>query len=61
MLTKYLGYFDKEENIEIAFLNFLKNEIGISGISLYKANDDGTFEQKTVNATTGEVTKTLCN
>lgn len=61
MLTKYIGYFNDEKDIEKAFLNFLQNEIGINGISLYKANDDGTFEQKTVNATTGEVTKTPCN
>jgi hypothetical protein len=61
MLTKYLGYFKNDKNIESAFLSFLQNEIGINGISLYKANDDGTFEQKRVNATTGEVTKTPCN
>jgi hypothetical protein len=61
MLEKYKGYFKDEKDIEKAFLSFLQNEIGINGISLYKANDDGTFEQKTLDTATGTVKATPCN
>jgi hypothetical protein len=43
MLTKYLGYFEDYKDIEKAFLKFLQNEIGISGISLYKSSGTNIF------------------
>jgi hypothetical protein len=61
MLTKYKGYFEDYKDIEKTFLKFLQNEIGMSGISLYKSNETGTFEQKTLDTATGTVKVTPCN
>jgi hypothetical protein len=60
MLEKYIGYFKNDKNIESTFLKFLQNEIGMSGISLYKSNETGTFEQKSFDAT-GVLQSTMCN
>ena len=40
----------KENDKELGFLLFLKNNIGINGISLYKVNDNGTSENKSLDA-----------
>jgi hypothetical protein len=40
----------KENGKELGFLLFLKDYIGIKGISLYKVNDDGTSEKKSLDA-----------
>ena len=39
-----------ENGLEQGFLLFLKDNIGINGISLYKINDDGTSEKKSLDA-----------
>jgi hypothetical protein len=38
-----------EYGIEKGFLLFLKDNIGINGITLYKINDDGTSEKKSLD------------
>lgn len=48
-LEIYKNYFEKYKDKEIAFLNFIKDEIKIDGISLYKIEDDGQIIQKTMN------------
>lgn len=40
----------KGYGLEQGFLLFLKDNIGISGIALYKINDDGTIEEKSLDA-----------
>ena len=39
----------KENGKELGFLLFLKDNIGINGITLYKVNDDGTSENKSLD------------
>ena len=40
----------KKDGNELGFLLFLKDNIGIKGIILYKVNDDGTSEKKSLDA-----------
>ncbi|WP_395049514.1 hypothetical protein [Flavobacterium sp.] len=40
----------KKDGNELGFLLFLKDNIGIKGITLYKVNDDGTSEKKSLDA-----------
>ncbi|TPG44360.1 hypothetical protein [Flavobacterium pectinovorum] len=40
----------KKDGKELGFLKFLKDNIGINGISLYKIKKDGKSENKTLNA-----------
>ena len=57
---RYLSYFEDETNTEKAFLLFLKNEISIPGVELYKVATDGIREKKSLNAT-NTVQNTPCN
>lgn len=47
---KYKEYFDDFNNKEKAFLNFLKNEIGVDGIGLFKLKGNGVIKEKTLNS-----------
>lgn len=47
--TKYKAYFNDYGNKEKAMLNFLKNEIGIDGIRLFKIKNNGTIKEKSLN------------
>ena len=47
-LDIYIDYIN-EFGLEEGFLKFIKNEIKIDGISLYKIEDDGQIIQKTMN------------
>ena len=44
--VKYLEKFEEYSNNERAFLHFIKDEIGIEGISLYKIKANGTIKKK---------------
>lgn len=48
---RYISYFEKEINAEKAFLLFLKNEIGIQGVELFKVSADGSLNKKSLNST----------
>ena len=60
-LEIYKSYFELySDNSEIAFLLFIKNEINIDGISLYKIEDDGKITEKTINES-GIIVPKDCN
>ena len=46
---KYKKYFIKINNIEKAFSLFLKEQISIEGIKLFKINSNGTTEKKSLD------------
>lgn len=48
-----------DDGVEKGFLNFIKNNIGINGISLFKIKNDGTSENKTLNSN-NRLTTTPC-
>lgn len=56
---KYRDYFRRFSNPEKAFALFLKDQIGINGISLYKLKSDGTSEKKSLD-TNNKLTTTPC-
>jgi hypothetical protein len=48
---KYIAHMkDYKDDLESGFLSFMKEYIGINGITLYKINEDGTSESKTLSA-----------
>ena len=49
---KYREYRDsnKEMSFEKLFLTFLRDQMQVEGVSLYKIKDNGTVQQKTLNA-----------
>ncbi|MDP2088549.1 MAG: hypothetical protein Q8J84_04025 [Flavobacteriaceae bacterium] len=55
----YIGYI-KEFGLEEGFLKFIKNEIKIDGISLYKIEDNGQIIQKTID-NNGIIVPVNCN
>lgn len=57
--AKYKDYFGNISNLEKAFALFLKEQIGINGISLYKLKSDGTSEKKSLD-TNNKLTTTPC-
>jgi len=47
----YMSYMDKYSNdLETGLLMFIKDYIGISGITLFKMNDNGSTESKTLSS-----------
>lgn len=50
---------DEKGSLEKKFLRFLSEKMGVTGVSLYKINSDGTVEQKTLSSD-GVVTPTKC-
>lgn len=56
----YKNFIDREKgSLEKKFLRFLSEKMGVTGVSLYKINRDGTVEQKTLSSD-GVVTPTKC-
>lgn len=55
---EYMGKYSND--LESGLLTFIKEYIGIDGITLYKINDDGTSEKKTFSDQNGLVA-TPCN
>lgn len=56
---KYKDYFGNISNPEKAFTLFLKEQIKINGISLYKLKSDGTSEKKSLDSN-NKLTTTPC-
>lgn len=51
MNDTYLLYMDKYSNdLETGLLMFINEQIGIDGITLFKMNDDGSTERKTLSS-----------
>ena len=56
---KYKQYFKDYYNKEKALIHFIKNEIGVDGIRLYKINNNGTVKEKKLNSN-GNVNSETC-
>jgi len=57
---EYKKYFEQIKNDEKAFLNFLKDEIGVDGIDLYKVSNNGSSIKKKYLKENGRVGSTNC-
>ncbi|SDG88768.1 hypothetical protein [Winogradskyella thalassocola] len=59
MKNKFKKYFNEYSNIEKAFLHFLKNEVGVSGIKLFEIKNNGTIKEKKLKQN-GNVESNTC-
>lgn len=57
---RYKNFMQRYTNIEKGFLKFLREEMNVGGVSLYKINRDGSADQKQLSSNNRSVTTTPC-